>query len=476
MTTAPDPHQVLAELWHAGGHDPAALEAVELSGKEPALPSSFAVGTVAQATISAAALAAAELWRLRGGKRQAIRVPMRDATVEFRSERYLRVDGKPAAEIWDKIAGLYRCGDGRWVRLHTNYPHHRDGVLALLKCDYDRAAVQAALTRWRAEDFETAAAEAGLVVTACRSFAEWDRHDQARAIAQLPLFSIDRIGDAPPKPLPPGDRPLAGVKVLELTRVIAGPVCGRTFAAHGADVLLVTAAHLPSTEVCVIDTGRGKLSAAIDLRAASGRDTLRALLRDADVLVQGYRPGAIAAHGFGPDEAARIRPGIVYVSLSAYGHAGPWAMRRGFDSLVQTASGFNDAEGRAFGAAAPKPLPCQALDHGTGYLMAFAAMTALARRARHGGSWHVRASLAQTARWLRSLGRIDGMSAPDPGFDDLRDRLEDSDSGFGRLTAVRHAAVMADTPPRWAQPSVPLGTHAPAWPNGPHAVLAHELR
>src|SRR5262245_30268640 len=157
LMSTPDPNDVLANLWRMGGHDPAALDTVELSGTEPALPSSFAVGTVAQATIAAAALAAAELWRLRGGKRQAVRVPMRDAAIEFRSERYLRVDGKPAPEIWDKIAGLYRCGDGRWVRLHTNYPHHRDGILALLKCDYDRAAAQAALAHWRGEDLETAA-------------------------------------------------------------------------------------------------------------------------------------------------------------------------------------------------------------------------------------------------------------------------------------------------------------------------------
>ena len=359
MTTPPDPKHALAALWRAAGQDAAALDAVELTGQEPVLPSSFAVGTVAQATIAAAALAAAELWRLRGGRRQHIRVAMRDATIEFRSERYVRVDGKPAPEIWDKIAGLYRCGDGRWVRLHTNYPHHRDGILALLGCAYERPAVQEALAGWRAADLETAAAEAGLVATACRSFAEWDRHEQAQAIARLPLFSIEQIGDAKPTPLPAAERPLAGVKVLDLTRVIAGPVCGRTLAAHGADVLLVTATHLPSTEVFVIDSGRGKLSTAIDLRDAAGQETLRALLREADIVVQGYRPGAIAAHGFGPQDAARIRPGIVYVSLCAYGHAGPWAARRGFDSLVQTASGFNDAEAVVAGPASQKPCPAR---------------------------------------------------------------------------------------------------------------------
>jgi len=462
--TASTPKHVLSDIWRAAGHPEAALAAVDLTGNEPVLPSSFRVGTAAQATIAAAALAASELWRLRTGRFQGVSVDMRSAAIEFRSERYLRVDGKPPSEYHDPIAGLYRCGDGRWARLHTNLPHHRDGVLALLGCRHERTAVQRALDQWEAEKLETAAAEAGLVVTACRTFREWDDHPQGRAIARLPLFSIDQIGDAPVEPLPAAERPLSGVKVLDLTRIIAGPVCGRTLAAHGADVLLITASHLPSMQPLVIDTGRGKLSASIDLRQASERETLASVLRDVDVFVQGYRPRAIAAFGFGPDDVARMRPGIVYVSLCAYGQEGPWASRRGFDSLVQTASGLNAAEAEAFGASEPRPLPAQVLDHATGYLMAFAAMSALARRAQRGGSWHVRVSLAQTGYWFRKLGRIDGLSCPDPGFEAVRDRLEETPSGFGRLTAVRHAAVMSETPPYWVRPTVPLGTHAPAWP------------
>src|SRR5437867_3077146 len=358
------------------------------------------------------------------------------AASEFRSEGYFRDDGKATAEIWDKIAGTYRCGDGGWVRLHTNFPHHRDGVLALLACDYDKAAVQQALLNWCAEEFEEAAAQAGLVVTAKRSFEEWDHHPQGAAVAALPVFSIEPIGDAPPQPLPTAPRPLAGVRVLDLTRIIAGPVCGRTLAAHGADVLLVTASHLPAIEPLVIDTGRGKLSCQIDLRDAAGQSTLRGLLRDTDVFIQGYRPGALQSLGFGPEEVAQLRPGIVYVSLSAYSHVGPWADRRGFDSLVQTASGFNEAEARAAGTDQPRPLPAQALDHAAGYLMAFGAITALAHRCTEGGSWHVRASLAQTGKWLRRLGRIEhGLSCGETSFDDIQDLLEEQDSGFGRLTA-----------------------------------------
>jgi len=461
--SALDPADVLVELWRDAELDDEALYDAFLTGAEPVLPSSFPVGTAAQATIGATALAAAELWRLRTERRQRVRVEMRNAAIEFRSERYLRVDGKDPDDHHDAIAGLYRCGDGRWARLHTNLPHHRDGLLKLLGCEHDKRAVQRALEHWPAESLETAAAEAGLVVTACRSFAEWDGHLQGRAIANLPLFSIDKIGDAPRLKLTPAERPLSGIKVLDLTRIIAGPVCGRALAGHGAEVLLVTAAHLPSMLPLVIDTGRGKLSAAIDLRQSSGRETLAQLVRQADVFVQGYRPGAVAAHGFSAEEVARLRPGIIYASLSAYGHEGPWAYRRGFDSLVQTASGLNLAEAEAFGSPEPRALPAQALDHATGYLLAFAIMAALQRRAEQGGSWHVRVSLAQTGYWLRQLGRIDGVHCRDPGFDDVRDRLQDAPSGFGVLTAVRHAAEMSETPPHWARPSVPLGTHAPGW-------------
>jgi crotonobetainyl-CoA:carnitine CoA-transferase CaiB-like acyl-CoA transferase len=436
---------------------------VDLTGSEPVLPSSFAVGTAMQASVAASALAAAEIWRARTGKAQRVGVDMRTAGIASRSERHLTVDGGPAPELWDKIAGAYQCGDDRYVRLHTNFPHHRDGVLKLLQCDYDKAVVTEALRGWKAFDVEDAAAQAGLVVTAMRSFAEWDAHPQGQAVSRLPLLSLERIGDAPAPRWSQGDRPLAGIKVLDLTRIIAGPVCGLTLAAHGADVMLVTSPNLPSVAPLVIDTGRGKLSTHIDLHDAKGRQAFEALLREADVVVQGYRPGGLAALGYGPQDAARIRPGIVYVTLCAYGREGPWSNRRGFDSLVQTASGFNAAEAEAAGESGPKPLPAQVLDHATGYLLAYATMSALLRRSRDGGSWHVCASLAQTGFWLRSLGRIDGLSAKDPARDDVRDCLEESESGFGRLSAVRHPATLSETPPRWARPSVPLGTHPPVW-------------
>jgi crotonobetainyl-CoA:carnitine CoA-transferase CaiB-like acyl-CoA transferase len=465
---------ILKSIWTSAGGDPAALERVRLTGEEPQIPSSFRVAVAGQITIAAAGLAAAEIWRLRSGQMQDVSVDMRHAVAECRSERYLRVDDKPPPPAWDAIAGVYKTGDGRFVRCHTNFPHHRDAVCKVLGCEAERDKVQAALMQWRGEDFETAVYAAGGVVALMRSYDEWSALPPARALAQLPLISIEKIGEAAPKPWPQrsskgssnNDRPLSGLRVLDLSRVIAGPVAGRTLAAHGADVLLVSGPGLPAIDWLTIDTGRGKLTTFIELKTGTGRAQLRELLEHADIFSQGYRPRALAALGFAPEDAAKINPGIVYVTLSAYGHAGPWAERRGFDSLVQTTTGFNDAEGKAAGLEGPKELPAQMLDHATGYLMAFGAMMAKARQARDGGSWHVRVSLAQTGRWLWNLGRLDGgLNTPDLTGEAVHTAfIESMPSGFGTLKAVRHSALLSTTPAQWSRPAMPLGSHPAEWP------------
>lgn len=460
------PAGILKDIWTSAGGDAAALARVRLTGEEPQIPSSFRIAAAGQTTIAAAGLAAAEIWRLRGGEAQHISVDMRHAVVECRSERYLRLDDKPPPPAWDAIAGVYRTGDGRFVRCHTNFPHHRDAVCKVLACEPEREKVQAALMQWRGEDFETAAYAAGGVVALMRSYDEWSALPQARALAQLPLISIEKIGEASPKPWPKGDRPLSGLRVLDLSRVIAGPVAGRTLAAHGADVLLVSGPELPAIPWLTMDTGRGKLTTFIALKSEMGRAQLRELLKDADIFSQGYRPRALAALGFAPEDAANINPGIVYVTLSAYGHTGPWAERRGFDSLVQTTTGFNHAEGQAAGLDGPKELPAQMLDHATGYLMAFGAMMARARQAREGGSWHVRVSLAQTGRWLWNLGRLDGgLNTPDLTGEAVHAVfIESMPSGFGMLKAVSHSALLSTTPAQWSRPAMPLGSHLAEWP------------
>jgi crotonobetainyl-CoA:carnitine CoA-transferase CaiB-like acyl-CoA transferase len=468
------PAEILSEIWTSAGGEASALETVRLTGEEPQLPSSFRVAAAAQVSVAAAGLAAAQIWKLRSGHSQDVAVDMRHAVVECRSERYLRVDDKPPPPAWDKIAGVYKTGDQRFVRLHTNFPHHRDAVCKVLGCRAERDAVQAALLQWDGEAFETEAYESGGVVALMRSHQEWSATPQAKALAELPLISIEKIGDAAPKPWPEGDRPLAGIRVLDLSRVIAGPVAGRTLAAHGADVLLISGPDLPAIPWLTIDTGRGKLTSFVDLKSENGRKTLRGLLAAADIFSQGYRPQAIAALGLSPEAAAEISPGIICVTLSAYGHAGPWAGRRGFDSLVQTATGFNHAEGQAAGIDGPKELPAQMLDHATGYFMAFGAMMARARQFREGGSWHVRVSLAQTGRWLWNLGRPEhGLKARDFTEEAVLPFVEEMASGFGQLRAVRHAAWLSQTPAFWARPAMPLGSHPPEWPGGPHSAAVH---
>jgi crotonobetainyl-CoA:carnitine CoA-transferase CaiB-like acyl-CoA transferase len=458
------PREILSDIWTSAGGEASALDALTLTGDEPQLPSSFRVAAAAQVSVAATALAAARIWKMRSGQAQDVTVDMRHAVVECRSERYLRVDGKPPPPAWDAIAGVYTTRDG-FVRLHTNFPHHRDAVCKVLNCKPERDAVQAALMQWDGEAFETAAYTSGCVVAFMRSHEQWSATPHAKALAGLPLISIAKIGEAPPKPWPKGERQLAGIRVLDLSRVIAGPVAGRTLAAHGADVLLISGPELPAIPWLTIDTGRGKLTSFVELKNAQGRAALRDLLAEADIFSQGYRPQAIGRLGFSPEDAARINPGIIYVTLSAYGHAGPWAERRGFDSLVQTATGFNHAEGQAAGIDGPKELPAQMLDHATGYFMAFGAMMAKARQARDGGSWHVQVSLAQTGRWLWNLGRVaDGFNTRDFTGETVTPFIEEVGSGFGALRSVRHSAILSKTPAFWARPAMPLGSHPPQWP------------
>jgi crotonobetainyl-CoA:carnitine CoA-transferase CaiB-like acyl-CoA transferase len=458
------PVQALAQVWAAAGGEPGALGRVSLTGDDPMLPTDVRIGTAASAVIAATALAASEVWRLRSGHAQSVAVDMRAAIAAFRSERYLQVNGGPAPDGRSPLFGFYPTADARWIQIHANMPHHHAGHVRFFGCEETRESMAAAVSKWTAQDLEDALNAAGLPAGMVRPRDEWLAHPHARAVAELPLLEIERIGDSPPEPFGPGDRPLAGVRVLDLTRVIAGPEGGRMLASHGADVLNVGAPHLPNLPSHVIDFGLGKRSAFLDLRQAADADRLRGLLADADVFAQSYRPGALAALGFAPEEVARLRPGIVYVTLSAYSHVGPWRGRRGFETLIQSVSGFAYEQGFGGGLERPQHLPAQVVDHATGYLAALGALMALARRAREGGSYRVRVSLVQTGRWVDSLGRVAGRHVADQTAADVGDLLGACESPFGRLTHVRPAGRLSETPAFWARPPAPTGTHEPAWP------------
>ena len=283
-------------------------------------------------------------------------------------------------------------------------------------------------------------------------------------------MEIIKIGDAPPEALRNGSRPLSGVRVLDLTRVLAGPTCARTMAEHGADVMKITGAHLPNIGYQEYDTGHGKLNAQLDLREAKDLEMLRGLVSQADVFSQGYRPGTLGGRGLSPEELATIRPGLVYVSLCAFSHSGPLASRRGFDTVVQTVSGITDRQGQLFPGAAPGPqfYPVSAIDYLTGYLMAFGGMLALNRRVHEGGSWLVRISLAQVGKWLVDQGQIPESDLKNVPAEFTLEEVDNwstvSETPMGQLGHLAPVLGLSETPARWARPSVPLGFHDPVWP------------
>lgn len=457
---------VFGDVWRRLEGDQSALNQISFTGDGHGLPSAFKVGLAAQVTEGAAGLMAAEAWRERTGESQSVSIDRDAAAIGFRSERHAHVVGEEPEYIWDDISGYYQCGDGRWVQLHCNYTHHMARATAAFKSQVSRAGMQRVLDGMTAAEAESVLIAHALPGGMLRTQAEWRAHPAGQALNGAPLVSSEKVGDAAPREWSANPaRPLEGVKVLDMTRVIAGPVCGRTLAAFGADVLRLTPPRFPDRGPLVLDGGAGKRNALLDIKSKTGRETFHALVRDADVIVQGYRPGALDAAGVGVDAVIELNPSIVSVQLCAFGYEGPWAGRRGFDSIVQTVSGIADAGGRAAGLAdgAPKPLPAQALDHGSGYLMAAAATSALLRQRREGGAWRVRSALAWTGRWLESLGPLDAVNAPEPSDAEIAKHVLDEHGPFGHLRRIGMATILSNTPPHWMRPASPLDAHTAEW-------------
>lgn len=444
----------LTGLWKSLTGDALEPEAAEVTGEESVLPGPFRVAAAASTAIAATTLAAAELLRLRGIEPGLVTVDTRHAAAAFQSERHLLVDGESAGAGWAPLSGDYRARDG-WVRLHCNYPDHVSAVCWALGAPATREAISAVVAGKTAQEVQDAVIWSGGAAALLRTAEEWRAHPQGQAVAAAPLVDLERVGDAPQRALWDSDRAAGGLRILDLTHVIAGPVAGRTLAAHGANVLHVGAAHLPTLRPLVIDTGLGKRSTFINLTIDGGRNRLRKLVSRADVLIQSFRPGALAKQDFGLDDLFEARPGLVVVDISAYGASGPWAGRRGFDSLVQMASGIAAEEG----LDEPRPLPVQALDHATGWLAAAAVMTAVRRQVAEGGSWHAKLSLAGTAHWLDSLGRKDSAGE----LPDITDLLDQTESQFGTLTHVRAPGVLPGANPMWTDGTHLPGSDAPVW-------------
>lgn len=461
-------------IWKTVDLPESTLTALHLSGDGPGLPSSFKVGHIAQASIALTALAAALIRELRNGAPASrVEVPLDHACLEFKSVDLWTIDGQPASPDKHPIGGVHKTLDG-YVIVLDGFSHHRSRALEILGLPYDVTAeqVRQAMRHARAEELEAAAFRMGAVIGALRSFEAWDALPQSAAVSDFPV-SITKVAESE-SGLELGKcakESLSRLKVLDFSRIIAAPVAGKILAAHGADVLWVTSPNLPERPEFDRDTARGKRSIHIDLDCAEDVQTLQDLLKSADVIIQSYRPGALAEKGLGLEDVIRnSRKGIVYASLSAFGSEGPWSGHRGFDSFVQTVSGMNFAEAQAWGDGATRSLPTQVLDYASGFFLAFGIMSGIYKRAVDGGSYLVEGSLAQAGKYLRSLGQYEGRS----GFtgsniklqkDVPEHFLETKVSGLGLLRALKHSAKIDGEEIGWDRMPTPLGSDRAVWLN-----------
>ncbi len=461
----------LDHLMRLAGREPP--DFVRIESQPPCLRTRFYADEVAAAAIAAGAVIAADIWTLRSGEGQEVAVGTREAgaaLVGFLHQRF--DDAEPADAIRRQVEsrrtaadGFQKTRDERYIYLHPSFPEGTRRLLRVLDCADEPDAVKAAVARWRGVDLENAVAAAGACAALARTPDEWDHSEQGRVVAGQPIAEIIKIGDSAPEPFGNGgDAPLSNIRVLDLTRILAGPTCARTLAHYGADAMVISSPNLPSFLFCVADTGHGKFAAFADLTTPGGRRALQDLVRESDVLSQSYRQGALERHGFGPAELARMRPGIICTAINCYGHEGPWRGRPGWEQLAQTATGLAVVQG----GDRPELLPGAVTDYTTGFLAAFGTLVALHRRALYGGSYLVRVSLAQTATWLRGFG-LSGeerlASATASSEDEISSFSIHSETGFGGMTHLRPPVQMSATPPRWRRGVVPLGTDEPLWPN-----------
>ena len=436
--------------------------ALAVTGPAVVMPSVFDVTALATGSIAAAIVAAAELLAARTGEAtRPVTVDRVQAGAAFASEALLVTDGWERPSPWDPIAGDYTCADG-WIRLHTNYAHHRAAALrALGVADHDaldRDALAPVVARWRGDELEAAVVAHGGCAAVMRAAGEWRAHPAGAAIAGGPLVAWATQPGRPRALAPSPVRPLEGVRVLDLTRVIAGPTATRFLAAHGADVLRIDPPGFDEVGALLPLTTAGKRCAALDLASPDGGGTFAALVAEADVLVCGLRADALAGLGFDEARLAQLNDGLVVVRLDAYGWAGPWSGRRGFDSLVQMSAGIAAAGQQAAGTPGPKPLPCQALDHATGYAAAAAVGRALTARVTTGDVAAANLALAATAWLLTNLPTPDGLSAPPADL--AAQATEPVETAWGTARGVPEPGRIDGVGPAALRPAGPLGRDA----------------
>lgn len=436
---------------------------LRIVGDAPSLDTNHRIVEAAAASLAAYAIAVDCFWQENRGRAQRLAVDLLQAAAALYPVRYQKQNGYPmpllpGAEL---AQDFFPTEDGRWFYPVASYPHLRNRALEILDCANTRAALGRAIGSRKAEDLEALFAAHGIPGAYVRTRAEWRVHPQGQVLAEIPAVQVRQTGEAgyaPPAVLP--SRPLAGLRVLDFSHVIAGPVTARTLAEHGADVLRISAPHQPDPLIQIMDTGIGKRTAFLDIRNGADLDRLKELCRSADVFVDSWRPGVLAKYGLTPERLSEIQPNLIYVSINTFGPHGPWADRGGFEQIGQLVSGICHTEGRG---GRPRLVPTHFLnDYLTGYLAAAGVVVALNRRLRHGGSYHVAASLTQTSMWVQSLGEVEPDSSTVNPFE-LVPVLERRASPFGMLEQLPPVVAFSETPARWDLPPHPLGAHLPVW-------------
>ena len=466
MSTEPQT-DLIARIWSAIGVEVALADRVQISGPAQLLPSVFDVTGLATGAVGVASLSAAQLLAARsGGALRKVGVDRRGASAAFLSELLFTPFGWERPPIWDPIAGDYQAADG-WIKLHTNYSYHRAAVEKVIGPVTDRESAAAVVKGWSAEVLQDAIVENGGCAAAMHDRESWLSSAAGAATAGEPIARIEyRSGSSAPQlALRDGaDGPLSGVRVLDLTRVIAGPVCTRFLAAYGADVLRIDPRGFEEVGALVPETSAGKHCAMLDLNASADHAIFEELVGQAHVLVTGLRPGALDHLGYDRNHLQSLNPDLIVGSLDAYGWSGPWAGRRGFDSLVQMSTGIAAAGAAQKGTDRPTPLPAQALDHGTGYVLAAAICRALTQRVTEGVRADIRCSLVGTANLLTDYPTPHGLAVDTPEWSSV-DR-EVSVTAWGPAQRVPIPGRIDGVTPRMRIDAGPLGRHEPTWSTG----------
>ena len=451
-----------------------------VGGQDPVFSTEFKIGETCAAVLGGVGTAVSDIWELKTGRRQAVAIDARRAAAALRSTHYLQMPDDTGAfqpVVNSRHEHMITCTqpwptkDGRWFLPHFGLPNLQARVQKVLGCEFHPDAVGKAVAEWDALDLEAAIDEARACGAMVRSNDEWLATEHGKVLAGKPIVEIIKIADSDPEPFPEGDRPLSGIRALDLTRILAGPIAARTLAENGADVLMIAAEHLPQIKEHVMDTSHGKRSTFLNLKDKAGADKLRELARNADVFSQGYRPGEMAKMGFAPEDLAALRPGIVCLSISCFGADGPFSHRAGWEQVAQTVTGICN-DGADTNNGRPKLLPAAACDYTTGYLGAYGVLLALARRAREGGSYHVRVSLCQSGMFIYRQGktRFDApnMDLSDAELDALR---VETATSHGPLRHLGPVLQLSETPPQWERPTPKFGGDQPVWLDAPGAQV-----